>query len=68
MEIIIPIVWVVSGVIAYAGTLAYFRSINDGEFRVDLSMAIFAGLLGPIGLCSSLVATGFYCAGFKLWK
>ncbi len=65
------IIWVFCAAISYGGFFAYSQKeypwSSERDYREDLAMSIFIGILGPIGFIVVLVSTGFYKHGFKFW-
>lgn len=63
--------WIVCGVLTYGITFAYFQKkypiIARESYREDMGIAVFYGLLGPIGLFVILVSSGFAKYGLKFY-
>ncbi len=65
--------YIISGVLAYGITLAYFQNekryselVKAEEYQKDLSFSVFIGLFGPIGLFIAIFSSGFLEKGFRL--
>lgn len=61
--------WIVCGVVAYGGTLAYWWRAFPGEhnnlkWRTDQGYALFIAGFGPLGLWISGLMSGFFYYGF----
>lgn len=68
MTTLIIIAYIVSSVISYGATFAYFQrkfpSIAEEFYREDMGFAIAMALL-PFSIVLSFVMSGFYKHGFK---
>lgn len=68
MELII-VLYVITSVISYGGTFAYFQEGNplsaEESYRKDMGVSILFSLIPFVGFIVSLFITGFYEKGFK---
>lgn len=60
---VLAIVWVLCGVLAYGLNLAYFQRrfelLAEERHSIDVINSVLTGIMGPIGLLSTLLVCGF---------
>ena len=70
MEILIA-VWIVCGIIAYAGSFAYwqgeYKSLSEENYREDIGASLFFGAMGIGGLAVIVAGSRFFKHGFKFY-
>ena len=66
---IIILGWLLSGALAYTGTVAYFRKefLTGDNYRMDIGLGVFLGLLGPLGLLVVTLESDFFKHGL-MWR
>ena len=63
------VIWVTCGTLAYAITFADLQrgypTLADEDYRENVALSAFFGLLGVLGLLMALLITGFARYGLK---
>lgn len=74
LPFILPVVWIVSGIVAYSGMcghLDYYcqnewvHTCNQNAAREHMGFSAMVGIAGPVGFVASFMVTGFYQNGMR---
>lgn len=67
----IAVIWIISGIFAYAGCLAYFErefpAMTHMQKKETLCFAFLLGAFGVLGLVVTLLKSGLFKHGLLFW-